>query len=380
MTNTARKTRIQRERLRLDEKYGRKTGTLMEGYERNVIPTGILDLDYALGIGGYERGMLYHVYGAPDVGKSSAVILPAFREALRLGLQPGLVAVEPSWDEEWVAKNDVDPNEVIVAFPDNGHIAFEILYEWVTGQPVGPPLDLVVLDSIGALLTTEEASGGKKQAFGQAGLITDGVKKIAMAARKNNVTVIFLNQLRDDNAAKMAGITKPPGGWALRHTCPVWLKVSASNDSTKVHKEKIHGNDVVVGRELSVKVERNKLAEGTGQVARFDYYQKLTEEHPVGPDRVQDMIQVGQRTKVVGGGGGGVYQHHTFPNGKLKGKAKIRDFLDENPDAYEIIRQEVLHAMDEEQAALKREREEREKRIAEKLTRHREKQSGDQGK
>jgi RecA/RadA recombinase len=107
MTETKVKERLQKEAARLNSKYGLKTGALgSESFHLNVVPTGILSLDYALGTGGWPLGFVVEVFGPPDIGKSSVVGFSAIKSAQAMGKTCGIIAVEPQFDKEWAVKNE----------------------------------------------------------------------------------------------------------------------------------------------------------------------------------------------------------------------------------------------------------------------------------
>jgi recombination protein RecA len=335
--------KLTEEIARLDKEYGHNTAALAsDPVKLNVFPSGILALDYALGVGGLPRGQLIEVFGPEDIGKSSAVGLSAIRGAQSEGALCGIIAVEPNFDLGWAKKNGVDTDKVILVRPDDGETAFNILYDWVTGSV----LDLILFDSIGALLkSTEievETAGrqAKPSAAGQSPLITWGIKRIVVPTWKKNKTVIFLNQIRDVMGTSYT-MYSSPGGHALRHlsAARIQLKPGSGKDY-----EKIDGDSVLVGREIIAEVVRNKLHEGTRQRAIFQYWQKDNENGKVGVDLAEDVIRTGKKTGVITGTGW--YHCDLFPDGgKLQGKPAVKRFLDENPEAYRELRKRVLASM-----------------------------------
>lgn len=344
MTDLARK-RLAAEAARLSKRYGDKSGTLgSEQFQLDVVPTGSLALDYTLGTGGWPRGHIVHVFGEPDVGKSSTLGLAAFAGAQSKGLTTGLIAVEPGFDASWARKNGVDPDLLVVARPSNGEDAFNILYEWVTGDIV----DFMIFDSIGGVVTpSEDQVDGKARVGGAAGLITSGLRRIANSVLLNNKGVILLNQVREDMNARYAGQVKPPGGKYLTHAADIWVHLRQSSGAESVKKIKIDGDDVIVGRNLTAHITRNKMTEGTGHKAKFWYYNMSTEVYgPVGIDRTADIVATGLRTGVIGRAGS-YYRHAAFPGDKqqIMGIDGVGEFLAAYPKVVEKIRNEVLTAM-----------------------------------
>lgn len=343
MTDIARR-RLESEAVRLSKKYGPKAGALgSERFQLDVVPTGSLALDFALGTGGWPLGHPVHLYGEPDIGKSSTLGLAAFRNAQAQGLTTGLIAVEPGFDPDWAAKHGVDPELLVVARPNDGQDAFDILYDWVTGSVV----DFIIFDSIGGVVNPKEnKEEGKVQVGGAAGLITMGVRRILMPTWKNNKGLILLNQVRDDMKSRYANV-KPPGGRLLTHACDVWVHLRQSSGTDALKKIKDEGEDVIVARNLTAVITRNKLCEGTGVKAKFWYHNKETEEYgPVGMDMTADIVATGLRTGVIGRGGA-YYRHVTFPTDKhqIKSIEAVGQFLAEQPKAVQMIRDEVLAVM-----------------------------------
>lgn len=333
--------RAQQEAARIERKFGLKAGsTGAESFKLNVIPTGSLALDYALGTGGWPLGHPVEVFGPPDIGKSSVIGFNAIRIAQANGLLCGIVAMEPSFDPEWAVQNGVDPEGVVIGRPDHGEDAFQMLYDWVTGDLV----DLIVFDSIGAVLKeTEAKEDGKPNQGGQSSLITWGVKRILTPCWKNNKCVIFLNQVRDDMRSRIPGMVESPGGHALKHSASMRVEMKSTGSPFKA---KIEGEDVVIGRTLVAVIKRNKLSEGSNRRAEFDFYQLETEEHPIGIDWAKDVIATAIRTQAISKGGAW-YSHPTFPGEKhqLQGRDAVEEFLIETPKALERIRDEVLTVM-----------------------------------
>lgn len=334
---------------RLEKKYGHKTGAVgSDDFQMTVVPTGSLALDYALGTGGWPLGHPVEVFGAPDIGKSSVIGFQAIKNAQAMGLLCGIIALEPGFDPEWAYKNGVDPETVVIARPDNGEIAFQILHDWVRENDV----DFVVFDSIGAIMSQiEQEDGAKSRVGGQSKLITDGVKRILMPTWKHNKGVIFLNQQRDDMNARMPGMKTSPGGNAVHHSAAirVWLKQAGAP-----FKSTIGNEEFVVGKTMVASIERNKLSEGSKRRAEFDFYQANSDESVVGIDQGKDIVSTAIRTGVIQKAGA-YYRHDSFPADKngtrqLQGKDSVYDLLSDSNKAVETIRKEVITQMMEQNA------------------------------
>lgn len=342
MTTTATKRKLEKEVKRLERRFGHRSAVL--GSERiplDVIPTGSLALDYALGTGGWPRGHPVEIWGGNDIGKSSALGSAALRNAQAQGLLCGIVAIEPGVDSGWLELHGVNLDELLIVRPDTGEEAFSMLNEWVSNDII----DCVLFDSVGALLRETEVGADAKPNVGGAGsLVTWGIKNILMPTFKNNKSVIFLNQQRADMHSRIPGRMKPYGAEAMRHLCAQRVNLRQTGPS---YRKKFVGDDkeIDIGRKLVATVERNKLNQGSRQRAEFDYYFKETDEHPLGIDVGQDIVNTAIRTRVVEGTG--YYHHSTFPgkNNQIQGKEAVANFLLSHPDAFETVRQEVLGKM-----------------------------------
>ncbi len=322
------------------QKYGEKSAYVGNvQHKLDVVPTGIMALDYGLGIGGWPRGHCVEVFGAPNIGKTSIIGYSAVAQAQMLGLQVGIICIEPRFDSLWAARNGIDVDNLVVMYPDTGEDAFEILRDW-TSDP-DAPFDYVLFDSIGALSTERDLKPEAAIQFGgQSKLITEGVKRMLMSAWKNNVGTMFINQQRDDVDSHISGLVDSPGGWAIKHAA--MYRVHLRNGKER-YTAMVDGDKRVVGRELIANIKKSAAGDSLGAQPRFDWYYQEVEGMPFGLDLASDVLNTGLKTKVISGSGW--YKHPTFPKGQLQGKPAIAKFLKENPEAVEPIRQDVLKVM-----------------------------------
>jgi len=315
-----------------------------EHIELDVVPSGILALDYVLGTGGWPRGHPVEVYGKNDIGKSSLVGLSALRNAQAQGLLCGYIAVEPGFDEIWAERHGVDNDRLLIVRPDDAEDAFSVLSDWVHGDVI----DFIVFDSIGALIQESETGPeGKMKMGGVSSLATWGAKNILMPTWKNNKGVILLNQVRHDMNARIPGQMKPFGAEAMRHLCAMRVELKQAGTPYKVGS----GEAVEeIGRKMVAVVHRNKLNEGSKQRAEFDFYHKETADHPLGVDVGKDVVNTAIRTRVFEGSG--YFTHRTFPGQKhqIHGREAVEKFVLDNPEVIAAIREDVLSAMLERQA------------------------------
>lgn len=301
-----------------------------------AVPTGSLALDFELGTGGWPLGSLIGVYGPRDIGKSSMVGLSAVTNAQKMGLNCAWIALEP-FDEEWATKNGVDMEDLIVLYPTTGEEAFAMTLKLIDHDMA--KIDLIVFDSIGAILSEREiADDGKPRVGGQAGLITWFVKAAAPRARRRDTAVILLNQVRDV-IGPTPGMVQQPGGNALEHMEEVIVRLRRGKERYTIKQA---GTDVQIGSQIVAIIERNKKNEGTGQKAVFDYFFAETEDYPFGIDTFSDIINTGIRTGVIGKRGA----YYDTPDGKsFQGQAKLIEYLSANDAEVDAIREGVLAAM-----------------------------------
>lgn len=349
--NEAMQKRLAQEVAELDKKFGHRTGGLgSDDHPLNVISTGILSLDYALGTGGWPLGHPIEVYGPPDIGKSSVLGLSAIRNAQAEGKLCGIIALEPGFDKEWVYKNGVDPDMVVIARPNDGEEAFQILHRWIKGDLV----DWILFDSVGAMLKGSEVKDdGKPNQGGQAGLITWGVKRSLVPLWKQNKGLMFLNQIRDDMSSPYPGQYDSPGGWAIKHGAVVRVQLRPHREKFTVREgDGKDAHDVTVGRKLVAVVKRNKLTEGSDQRASFDFYSKETDEHPIGVDLATDVLNTCLAVGVIRKGGAW-YNHESFPKGKINSKDSVKEFISDKPEVVKQLRDEALEIMVQKRGAPK---------------------------
>lgn len=326
----------------VSKKFGVKRVIMANEVEAlDVIPTGILALDYALGVGGWPMRHGVGVFGPPDVGKSSVLGLTAIRNAQQMGLNTALVSIERKFDPVWAKKLGVNVDNLMITRPGHGKEAWDMLQYLIESEVV----DFILFDSIGALLSESEQEITSKNNIkqgGQSGIITWGMKRAAPAFYDNNVCVMFLNQIRDDMASRYAGVVKQPGGHAVQHgeTVVVQLRFHSGAGSTHVVTE--HGEEVMIGRQLVASIKKNHLAEGTGQKATFDFYGKEMPGYPFGIDTISDVINTGLRMGVIEKAG----SYYTAPDSfRAQGQRAIEEHIRAHPEVIDQIRNGVLSVM-----------------------------------
>ncbi|MDR0752297.1 MAG: recombinase RecA [Christensenellaceae bacterium] len=215
----------------------------------DVIPTGCLPLDQALGIGGLPRGRVIEIYGPESSGKTT-IALHVVAEAQKMGGIAAFIDAEHALDPIYAAKLGVDINSLYVAQPDNGEQGLDIAEELVKSGS----MDIIVIDSVAALTPKAEIEGdmGDSHIGLQARLMSQALRKMTAVINKTNTCVIFINQLRDKVGVMFGSPETTSGGKALKFYASVRLDVRKIDG--------IKDSNVAVGTRTRVKVVKNKLA------------------------------------------------------------------------------------------------------------------------
>ena len=224
---------------------------LGDGYsvKVDVIPTGCLALDHALGIGGLPRGRIVEIYGPESSGKTT-VSLHVIAEAQKLGGTAAFIDAEHALDPEYAKKLGVNTEDLYISQPDNGEQALDIADYLVRSNAV----DIIVIDSVAALTPKSEIEGDmEQQNVGvQARLMSKALRKLTAIINKSKTCVIFINQLREKVGVMFGNPETTTGGKALKFYSSVRLDVRK--------KDAVKDGGVIVGNKTAVKVVKNKLA------------------------------------------------------------------------------------------------------------------------
>ena len=224
---------------------------LGDGYQVkvDVIPTGCLSLDHALGIGGLPRGRIVEIYGPESSGKTT-VSLHVIAEAQKLGGTAAFIDAEHALDPDYAKKLGVNTEDLYISPPDNGEQALDIADYLVRSNAV----DIVVIDSVAALTPKSEIEGDmEQQNVGvQARLMSKALRKLTAIINKSKTCVIFINQLREKVGVMFGNPETTTGGKALKFYSSVRLDVRK--------KDAVKDGGVIVGNKTAVKVVKNKLA------------------------------------------------------------------------------------------------------------------------
>ncbi len=215
----------------------------------DVIPSGSLGLDIALGVGGYPKGRIIEIYGPESSGKTTLAI-HAIAEAQKKGGMAAIIDAEHAFDRFYAASLGVDVDNLLISQPDNGEQALQIADQLISSAA----LDIVVIDSVAALTPKAEIEGdmGDNKVGLQARLMSQALRKLTSTISKTNTTCIFINQLREKIGVMFGNPETTTGGNALKFYASVRLdirRVTAIKDG-----------DNVLGNQVRVKVVKNKVA------------------------------------------------------------------------------------------------------------------------
>ena len=220
-----------------------------EHREIDVIPSGSLSLDIALGIGGYPKGRIIEIYGPESSGKTTFA-LHETAEAQKAGGRVAFIDAEHSLDPQYAAKLGVNIDELLLSQPDNGEQALEICEALVRSGAIS----IVVIDSVAALVPQAEIEGemGDSHVGLQARLMSQALRKLSGVISKTNTIAIFINQLREKVGVMFGNPETTPGGRALKFYASVRLEIRRS--------EQIKNGTNIIGNKTNIKVVKNKMA------------------------------------------------------------------------------------------------------------------------
>lgn len=291
--------------------------------EVEVIPTGSLSLDLALGVGGIPKGRIVEIYGPESSGKTT-VTLHMIAEAQKMGGTAAFIDAEHALDPSYAKSLGVDIENLIVSQPDTGEQALEITEALVRSGAI----DIIVVDSVAALVPKAEIDGemGDSHMGLQARMMSQALRKLTGAINKSNTCAIFINQLREKIGVMFGNPETTTGGRALKFYASVRL------DVRKI--DTIKQGDDMVGNRTRVKVVKNKIAPPFKQ-AEFDIMYGL------GISKEGDILEVGADAGIVDKAGA----WYSYNDSKLgQGKENCKQFLKENPEIMNEIESKVRAA------------------------------------
>jgi recombination protein RecA len=285
-----------------------------------VIPSGAIALDVALGIGGYPRGRIVEIYGPESSGKTTFA-LHAVANAQKLGGIAAFIDAEHALDPEYAQKLGVDTEALLVSQPDTGEQALEIMDMLIRSGAI----DIVVIDSVAALVPKAEIEGemGDSHVGLQARLMSQALRKITGALSNTKTTAIFINQLREKVGVMFGSPETTTGGKALKFYASVRLDVRRI--------ETLKDGTDAVGNRTRVKVVKNKMAPPF-KTAELDIL------YGVGVSKEGGLIDLGVEQGIVRKAGA----WYTYEGDQLgQGKENARNYLKENPDRANEIEKRI---------------------------------------
>ena len=288
--------------------------------EVEVVSTGSLGLDIALGVGGLPRGRVIEIYGPESSGKTT-LTLQAIAECQKKGGTAAFVDAEHALDPIYAEKLGVDVDELLVSQPDTGEQALEITDMLVRSGAV----DMVVVDSVAALTPKAEIEGdmGDSHMGLQARLMSQALRKLTANIKRSNTMVIFINQIRMKIGVMFGNPETTTGGNALKFYASVRLDIRRIGA--------IKRGDEVVGNETRVKVVKNKVAPPFKQV-EFDLL------YGEGISREGEIIDLGVKQDIVDKAGA----WYSYNGDRIgQGKDNVRNFLKEHPEIAEEIEAQI---------------------------------------
>jgi recombination protein RecA len=285
-----------------------------------VVSTGSLGLDIALGVGGLPRGRVVEIYGPESSGKTT-LTLSVIAEMQKLGGTAAFIDAEHALDPQYASKVGVDVEQLLISQPDNGEQALEIADMLVRSGSV----DVVVVDSVAALVPKAEIEGemGEPQMGLQARLMSQALRKLTANIKRSNTLVIFINQIRMKIGVMFGNPETTTGGNALKFYASVRIDIRRVGSIKK--------GEEVIGSETRAKVVKNKVAPPFRN-AEFDIL------YGEGISREGEIIELGVLHRIVEKSGA----WYTYGKDRIgQGKDNVRDYLKEHPDVAREIESKI---------------------------------------
>jgi recombination protein RecA len=284
-------------------------------------PTGSLQLDIALGVGGYPKGRIIEIYGPESSGKTT-LALHAIAEAQRRGGYVAFIDAEHALDAQYAKKLGVDVDNLLLSQPDTGEQALEIAEALIRSGSV----DTIVVDSVAALVPEAEINGemGDSHVGLQARLMSQAMRKLSGIISKTSTTAIFINQIREKVGVMFGNPETTPGGRALKFYSSVRLEIRRS-ETLK------NGNDMI-GAKANIKVVKNKVAPPF-KVATVDII------FGKGISKSGEVLDLATDLEFVQKSGA----WYAYQNEKIgQGRDNAKQYLEEHPDLYQALEDKIL--------------------------------------
>ncbi len=313
---------------KMDKTYGK--GTVMKMgdsavEEVEVIPSGSLGLDIALGVGGYPKGRVIEIYGPESSGKTT-LTMHAIAESQKQGGIAAFIDAEHAFDAVYAKKLGIDVENLIISQPDNGEQALEIADNLIRSGAI----DIVVIDSVAALTPKAEIEGemGDSKMGLHARLMSQALRKLTATISRTKCTVIFINQLREKIGVMFGNPETTTGGNALKFYASVRIDIRRSGSPIKV------GEDAV-GNRVKVKIVKNKVAPPFKNT-EFDIM------YGEGISKVGEILDLGVEFDIVKKSG----SWFSYGDTKLgQGRDAVKELLKDNPELLEELAEKIKEAI-----------------------------------
>ena len=290
----------------------------------DVIPTGSISLNAALGVGGYPRGRIIEIYGPESSGKTTLAI-HAIAEAQKLGGMAAIIDAEHAFDRFYAANLGVDVDNLLISQPDNGEQALQIADQLISSAA----LDIVVIDSVAALTPKAEIEGdmGDNKVGLQARLMSQALRKLTSTISKTNTTCIFINQLREKIGVMFGNPETTTGGNALKFYASVRIDIRPSTA--------IKDGEEVLGKLTKVKVVKNKVAPPFRR-AEFDIM------FGEGISKIGEIVDLGVEYGIIKKSG----SWFSYEDAKIgQGRDAVKAMLKDNPELCEELEAKIMEAL-----------------------------------
>ena len=295
----------------------------------DVIPTGSIGLNAALGVGGYPKGRIIEIYGPESSGKTTLAI-HAIAEAQKNGGVAAFIDAEHAFDRFYAAKLGVDINNLFISQPDNGEQALEIADQLIRSAAI----DIIVIDSVAALTPKKEIEGdmGDSTVGLHARLMSQALRKLTSTIAKTNTTCIFINQLREKIGVMFGNPETTTGGNALKFYASVRLDIRRTSS--------IKDGDQILGNQVRVKVVKNKVAPPFRK-AEFEI------TFGEGISKIGEIVDLGVEYDIIKKNG----SWFSYGDAKLaQGRDATKALLKDNPELCEELEAKIKEKLAEEQA------------------------------
>ena len=290
----------------------------------DVIPTGSISLNAALGVGGYPKGRIIEIYGPESSGKTTLAI-HAIAECQKAGGIAAFIDAEHAFDRFYAAKLGVDIDNLLISQPDNGEQALEIADQLIRSSAI----DIIVVDSVAALTPKKEIEGdmGDSTVGLQARLMSQALRKLTSTISKTNTTCIFINQLREKIGVMFGNPETTTGGNALKFYASVRIDIRK--------KETLKDGETPIGNLVKVKIVKNKVAP---PFRRAEFEITFGE----GISKVGEIVDLGVEYGLIKKSG----SWFSYGDSKLgQGRDAVKALLKDNPELCEELEAKIMQAI-----------------------------------